>query len=130
MHWLNNAKYLDGQNWTSSTVSSCPRYLPRAPIEGLSRGLSPFPPLLEAFLELAPPEAVDFAEPGSAAKAETWSWMLHKTTDLSLPVKKAQKRLNSWQEEWKEIISIKKRSDKETQLIGQEKQKNKVLVFS
>ena len=64
-------KYLEGQNWTSSTVSSCPWNTPLAWITGLSVGLSSDPPL--------------FVIPGCVAKVDIWSWILHKTTDLSFP---------------------------------------------
>lgn len=63
------ASYLVGQNCTSSTVSSCPLYMPRAPTEGLSA----FPLVLSADLDanlVLLPEEVDFAPPGSVANVE------------------------------------------------------------
>lgn len=42
--------YLEGQNCTSSTVSSCPWNIPRGPTDGLSAGLSV--PSLELGLDL------------------------------------------------------------------------------
>jgi len=74
-------RYLDGQNATSSTVSSCPWYIPRGPTEGPSVALSlPSP----AFLMIDPPDPGDFVA-GSVADDVIWSWILHKTTDLSFP---------------------------------------------
>lgn len=75
-------RYLEGQNCTSSTVFSCPRKVPRACMEGLEDGESSLPSPLE---DLMPPVLEDFVDPGSVAKVEMWSWILHSITDLSFP---------------------------------------------
>lgn len=69
-----SARYLDGQNCTSSTVSSCPWKTPRGPIEESS-----------AAFTTEPADPVNW--PAPVASVETWSWMLHNTTDLSFPVR-------------------------------------------
>lgn len=76
-----NMSYLEGQNWTSSTVSSCPWKTPRAWTVG---------PSAEGF-ELLAPDPGDFVAPWSAANVDTWSWMLQRTTDLSFPA-----TINPW----------------------------------
>lgn len=50
--------------------------------------LSLLPPTLEACLAFEPPDPGDLADPGSDAKDEIWSWILHKITDLSFPAAK------------------------------------------
>lgn len=71
-------QYLEGQNWTSSTVLSWPRKIPRGSTLGLSLSFAVFPLLPDA-----PGEDSVFEESPSA---DMWSWMLHHTTDLSFPI--------------------------------------------
>jgi hypothetical protein len=67
----------EGQNWTSSTVLSCPWNIPLGSTLGLSFS---FAVLTDCLLPDAP------GEDEESPRADIWSWMLHKTTDLSFPI--------------------------------------------
>lgn len=79
-------EYLDGQNCTSSTVSSWPWYTPLGSTVGLSEFFR-LPDLADG-LPLGVDKARDFDD---SAREEMWSCMLHKTTDLSFPIKGIKK---------------------------------------
>ena len=87
--WFLNREhhYLDGLNWTSSTVSPCPWNIPRASTAVPSPALP---------LDKLPLEPGDLWAPWSAAKEDIWSWMLHNTTDLSLPVTNVTFSMTWW----------------------------------